>query len=95
MFRSHLIIGIFCEPALACRSLADTEEHFFNEDHKTNLELSVFLSKVRSNLILSHADFVLLSYCRFHYIFKPFIKSNKCDIYRLGMPIFKLNHKIR
>ena len=30
MFRSHLVIGIFCELALACRSLADFEEYLVN-----------------------------------------------------------------
>lgn len=30
MFCCHLIIGIFCELALACRSLADFEEYLVN-----------------------------------------------------------------
>ena len=31
MFCSNLVIGVFFELALACRSLADFEEHFTNE----------------------------------------------------------------
>ena len=74
MCRSHLIIGILCELALARRSLADTEEHFTNGvAHKANLGLSV-LSKVCANLIPSHTDFALLSSFRFQFIYRPSIK---------------------
>ena len=75
MCRSHLIIGILCELALAHRSLTDTEEHFTNGvAHKGNLGLSLLLSKVCANLIPSHTDFALLSSFRFQYIYRPSIK---------------------